>query len=220
MDCTLTPRQQKVYDFIDDKISNRGYGPTVREIAEFLGIRSPNGVICHLRALERKGMISRTANKSRAIELKHRSQAGRSPGLPMRGRVDNGSCNLFEAPRTLDDLDALQHPKRFLLQYNGEELREWSIVDGDILVIEQGSDGSAGRLVLQQDAAGMLVLGTAGMAAPAHRVAAIAPVSILPPDVAGVVVGIIRTLHALPMASSPSDEVSRSSAAGPLFASA
>ena len=54
---TLTPRQQEIYDFIEDKILNRGYGPTVREIGKAFGIRSPNGVMCHLKALERKGLI-------------------------------------------------------------------------------------------------------------------------------------------------------------------
>ena len=47
----------------------RGYGPTVREIAEHMDIRSPNGVVGHLRALVRKGLIRRNANKARAIEL-------------------------------------------------------------------------------------------------------------------------------------------------------
>ncbi len=54
---TLTDRQQAVYEFIREKILKRGYGPTVREIGEQMEIRSPNGVMCHLRALERKGMI-------------------------------------------------------------------------------------------------------------------------------------------------------------------
>ena len=69
MDCSLTVRQQKVYDFIEERISVRGYSPTVREIAEGMGIKSPNAVIAHLRALERKGAIRRAANKSRAIGL-------------------------------------------------------------------------------------------------------------------------------------------------------
>ena len=53
----LTQRQQQVYEFIHDKIVNRGYGPTVREIGEHFDISSPNGVMCHLKALEKKGLI-------------------------------------------------------------------------------------------------------------------------------------------------------------------
>ena len=49
----LTKRQRHVYEFIRDKIRKRGYGPTVREIGENFGIASPNGVMCHLKALEK-----------------------------------------------------------------------------------------------------------------------------------------------------------------------
>ena len=65
----LTKRQKHVYEFIRDKIRNRGYGPTVREIGENFGISSPNGVMCHLKALEKKGLITREPNMSRAIQL-------------------------------------------------------------------------------------------------------------------------------------------------------
>ncbi|MCH2204124.1 MAG: hypothetical protein MK102_19335 [Fuerstiella sp.] len=65
----LTERQQRIYDYIREQILSRGYGPTVREIGNRFGIRSPNGVMCHLKALERKGLIRREAHMSRAIEL-------------------------------------------------------------------------------------------------------------------------------------------------------
>ena len=50
----LTKRQREVYEFVRDKIQNRGYGPTVREIGERFKIKSPNGVMCHLRARSRR----------------------------------------------------------------------------------------------------------------------------------------------------------------------
>src|SRR6185436_14589710 len=65
----LTDRQKDVYEFVRDKIRNRGYGPTVREIGDQFGISSPNGVMCHLKALEKKGLITREPNMSRAIQL-------------------------------------------------------------------------------------------------------------------------------------------------------
>ena len=46
-----TSRQMAIYEFIRDKIRSRGYGPTVREIGTAFKIRSPNGVVCHLKAL-------------------------------------------------------------------------------------------------------------------------------------------------------------------------
>ena len=65
----LTARQQEILDLITERIVNRGYGPTVREIGSLTGIRSPNGVMCHLKALEKKGHIRRTAHAARGIEL-------------------------------------------------------------------------------------------------------------------------------------------------------
>jgi repressor LexA len=63
----MTERQAEVLAFIRQ---NSGlYGPTVREIALALSIRSPNGVVCHLKALEKKGLIKRTPHSSRGIEV-------------------------------------------------------------------------------------------------------------------------------------------------------
>ena len=57
MTARLTERQSEVYEMIRSLIVKRGYGPTVREIGDQFGIKSPNGVMCHLRALERKGLM-------------------------------------------------------------------------------------------------------------------------------------------------------------------
>ena len=55
----LTDRQRMVLDYICESIQDRGYPPTLREIGLKLGIRSTNGVNDHLRALERKGYLTR-----------------------------------------------------------------------------------------------------------------------------------------------------------------
>src|SRR5919109_5537246 len=85
----LTERQREIYDFIRSKIEGRGYGPTVREIGLAFDIKSPNGVMCHLKALEKKGLIKREGFSARAIQLiDHRPD---SAGLPFLGRVAAGS---------------------------------------------------------------------------------------------------------------------------------
>jgi SOS-response transcriptional repressor LexA len=65
----LTPRQREIYNFIRSKIQRRGYGPTVREIGNEFEIKSPNGVMCHLKALQDKGLIHREPNMSQAMQL-------------------------------------------------------------------------------------------------------------------------------------------------------
>lgn len=66
-DRALTDRQRRVLDFICRSIDEEGYPPTLREIGNELGIRSTNGVNDHLRALERKGYLTRTDMKSRTL---------------------------------------------------------------------------------------------------------------------------------------------------------
>src|ERR1700694_142067 len=80
---SLTERQHEIYDFIRDKIEGRGYGPTVREIGLGFDIKSPNGVMCHLKALEKKGLIKREGFSARAIQLLDHHPA--SASLPMLG---------------------------------------------------------------------------------------------------------------------------------------
>src|SRR6476620_5359260 len=63
----LTQRQKMVLEFIQTTIDTDGYPPTLREIGNFMGIRSTNGVNDHLRALERKGYLAREDMKSRAL---------------------------------------------------------------------------------------------------------------------------------------------------------
>ena len=65
----LTDRQRAVLEYISDSIDSRGYPPTLREIGNHLGIKSTNGVNDHLRALERKGYLTREDMKSRTLRL-------------------------------------------------------------------------------------------------------------------------------------------------------
>src|SRR5947208_1974192 len=87
----LTPRQREIYHFIRGKIQGRGYGPTVREIGTEFHIKSPNGVMCHLKALQKKGLIHREPNMSRAIQLlDDPAMAPRQTGVKLLGRIAAG----------------------------------------------------------------------------------------------------------------------------------
>src|SRR5277367_5744746 len=90
----LTQRQQMVLDFIRQSIHDRGYPPTLREIGAFMGIRSTNGVNDHLRALERKGYLTREDMKSRALRP--------SADMPGMETVANGNGVVHEDDRMID----------------------------------------------------------------------------------------------------------------------
>lgn len=146
----LTVRQQKVYDLIRDLMIKRGYGPTVREIGEHFGIKSPNGVMCHLKALERKGLLKRSPNKSRAIELTQ--VADRSgTALQMAGRVAAGPTTLaFEQNERIDLGELFFREDRFLLQVSGDSMINAHIADGDYVVVQRKESAQPGQMVVAQ----------------------------------------------------------------------
>src|SRR3974377_333121 len=105
----LTERQREIYDFIRQKIEGRGYGPTVREIGTAFEIKSPNGVMCHLKALEKKGLIKREGFAARAIRLVDRERPGAS--LPLLGAVAAGSpTQAIEQNERLDFKEMFGNP--------------------------------------------------------------------------------------------------------------
>lgn len=146
----LTQQQQAVYDYIRQCIITRGYGPTVREIGLHMEIRSPNGVVCHLRALEKKGMIRRSANKSRAIELSEpplRADAS----LQIAGLTTAGRVQLHEAGLGQFNLSRLGSPAdQYLLTVRDDHLSAQAIKAGDLLVISKQASPAPGQLVVAQ----------------------------------------------------------------------
>src|SRR5438045_5649048 len=141
----LTKRQKHVYEFIRDKIRNLGYGPTVREIGENFDISSPNGVMCHLKALEKKGLILRSPNKSRAIELTREALA-EERGVPLVGTVAAGLTNLAFEQRDRIDFGELFHKKNvFVLEVRGDSMIEAQIADGDYVVVRKQKSATAGQ---------------------------------------------------------------------------
>lgn len=145
----LTKKQNLVYRFVRDKIRNRGYGPTVREIGEHFGIKSPNGVMCHLKALEKKGLITREPNMSRAIQLA--SEPTNRRGLPLAGRIAAGV--LHEAVEQVERVDFAElfdnsTKDLFVLEVQGDSMIEDQIADGDYVVIRKQNVANKGDIVV------------------------------------------------------------------------
>lgn len=146
---TLTKRQKAVYDFIREKIYARGYGPTVREIGDNFGIRSPNGVMCHLKALEKKGLITREPNMSRAIQLAQEPASDR--GLPLAGRVAAGVMHeAVEQNERVDFADMFGKKSMFALEVEGDSMINAHIEDGDYVIVRKARTASSGDMVVAQ----------------------------------------------------------------------
>jgi repressor LexA len=148
----LTARQREIYLFIRDKIRNRGYGPTVREIGAEFDIVSPNGVMCHLKALEKKGLITREPNMSRAIQLA--AEPIEERGLPLFGLVAAGVLQEAVQQDERVDFEALIHGRStknlFVLKVKGDSMIDAQIADGDYVVIRKQRSANNGQIVVAQ----------------------------------------------------------------------
>jgi repressor LexA len=144
---TLTDRQREIYDFIREKIESRGYGPTVREIGTAFEIKSPNGVMCHLKALEKKGLIIREGFSARAIQLVDHRRPGAE--LPLLGLVAAGAP-LAATPQDerLNFGDLFGGDNHFALKVRGQSMIEDHIDDGDYVVIRKQETANNGERVV------------------------------------------------------------------------
>ncbi len=144
----LTPRQRDVFDFMRDLIENRGYGPTVREIGEHFSINSPNGVMCHLKALEKKGLITRQPNMSRAIQLTDACRE--EAGMPLVGQIAAGSLTeaIEQAERFEFENWFPKKKNQFALKVKGDSMIEAQIADGDVVIVRKTKTAHKGDIVV------------------------------------------------------------------------
>jgi repressor LexA len=148
---TLTQRQKDIYLFIKDKILSRGYGPTVREIGQEFEINSPNGVMCHLKALQKKGLIHREPNMSRAISI-FESKAKTKNGLKVLGTIAAGQpIEAVEDAEVLDFEDWQQSGNNFALRVKGDSMIDAHIEDGDIVILKRQQTATNGQIVAVLD---------------------------------------------------------------------
>jgi repressor LexA len=146
---SLTDRQRQIYDFIREKIEMRGYGPTVREIGTEFQIKSPNGVMCHLNALVKKGLILRTEKSARAIQLVDYRPGG-AVELPLVGSVAAGDPieAIQQSEDRLNFADLFAGPDHFVLKVKGQSMIEDHIADGDFVVIKKQTTANNGERVV------------------------------------------------------------------------
>jgi repressor LexA len=159
----LTARQEQTLDFIRQSIQERGYPPTLREIGEYMGIRSTNGVNDHLRALERKGYLRREDMKSRALKLVSGmgTPAVAAPAkvedddmieVRVLGRVAAGlpllaEENVIDTVR-VDRMLVRGGREVFGLRVTGDSMIEAGIMSGDYIFVKKQSTAERGDIVV------------------------------------------------------------------------
>ena len=170
----LSRMQQRVYDYIAESIARQGYAPSVREIGEALGLKSPSTVHFHIKHLQELGLIEKGAGKGRALALKDPLQAAQASGaeasvpaaserpeaeapaerrahrVPVLGTVAAGSPIL--AQECIEDyltFDTGGHNEEyFALRVRGESMLGVGILPGDLVVVHRQPTAQNGQIVV------------------------------------------------------------------------
>lgn len=144
----LTAKQRKVLLFIQDKIKQEGFPPTIREIAASFGFSSTGTVRDYLSALKKKGYLKIVPKKSRCIELIRRAGFR----IPILGSVMAGPPNLaFEEVQgylDLDDFSSRHDNDVFALRIKGDSMVDAGIFEGDIAIVRKQSAAQDGDFIV------------------------------------------------------------------------
>ncbi len=136
-------KQKQILDFIGQIIQSTGSAPTLKQIAEAIGVSSLATVHEHLETLETKGLIKRKAGKSRSIELIGISEEITKDAFqaPILGFIAAGApIEPYTDPNAQMSLPTsfVSGKKRvYVLKVKGESMIEENIRDGDYVVVEQ-----------------------------------------------------------------------------------
>ena len=159
----ITKRQQQIYDFIRGYQQEKGYPPSVREMAAAVGLSSPSTVHAHLSALEDHGLIKRDKTKPRALEVfeqdgtsvktaEVRAMPDRgSVSLPLVGRVAAGMPILAE--QNVEDTftlptEIVTDSSSFVLEVHGNSMVNVGIYNGDYIVVREQKSAMNGEIVV------------------------------------------------------------------------
>ncbi len=156
----LTERHQKILDFLNQRVREQGYPPSIREIGEATGISSTSVVTYYLKQLTEMGLIERDAKYSRAVRL-----AGAvNPDLvkiPILGPIAAGTPILVPSPGVTyigDEMDAVDIARSLLpqqekslqpyaLRVQGDSMIDAMINDGDIVIMKPAVKANNGDMV-------------------------------------------------------------------------
>ncbi len=156
----MTKMQQRIYDYIAETIQRQGYPPSVREIGEAVGLKSPSTVHFHLKHMEELGVLTKGAGKGRALTLAQPAKTAEPvvpqqveppvDRIPVVGNVAAGSPIL--AQECIEDYLTFDTGGRegeyFALRVRGESMLNAGILPGDFVVVHQQPTAYNGEIVV------------------------------------------------------------------------
>jgi repressor LexA len=146
----LTKRQRQIYDYIRSFIEENGYSPSLEEIGRAFGLSSVATVHKHVTNLVRKGLLRRTWNQNRSIDIVREDSAPRAVEVPILGRIVGGRpVESGDLPERLAIPSWMVGQGRtYVLRADGEAMVGEQIRDGDYVVIEERRGGHNGALAI------------------------------------------------------------------------
>jgi repressor LexA len=147
-----TERQRSILDVIRSFIAERGYPPSVREIGERVGLSSSSTIHAHLKALERRGLLSRDPTKPRAMRSMDSAPARDAVVMPILGRVAAGvpitAQEDIEGEFLLSAAFLPRASDAFMLRVQGDSMVDAAILDGDLIVVRPQRTAESGEIVV------------------------------------------------------------------------
>ena len=147
----LSLQQQRIYKYILQFTEENGYPPSVREIAQAVGLKSPSTVHFHLKGLEEAGAITRSSGKGRAITAVRPAEDAppHRDGIPLLGTVAAGTPILAE--QNVEDYIAFDAPdpdELFALRIRGDSMIMAGILPDDLVIVRRQSTARQGEIVI------------------------------------------------------------------------
>ena len=134
----LTDAQNELYDWIRNYVKDFQHSPSIRQMMNAMGLKSPAPIQSRLKHLQEKGFISWQEGKARTLQLVEEV----FEGIPVKGSVAAGGLieSFSDVQENLDISDFLKKKEVFALSVNGDSMIDACIADGDMVLMEPIKD--------------------------------------------------------------------------------
>ena len=133
-DCNLTDAQNELYEWIKNYVRDFQHSPSIRQMMQGMGLKSPAPIQSRLKHLQEKGYISWQEGKARTLKVVEEIL----DGIPVMGSIAAGGLieTFNDVSENLDFSDILNKKDVFALTVNGDSMIDACIADGDMVLME------------------------------------------------------------------------------------
>lgn len=156
----LTRRQQEVLEIIERSVRSKGYPPSMREITAQLHLASAAGIHKHIKALVKKGFLSKENYLSRSLRVV-RGSAGEAAPMPGGESVELPLAGIIAAGQPIEAIQQSQETlavpvallgasgaRHYVLRVRGDSMVGEGILDGDYVIVEARETAHNGEVVV------------------------------------------------------------------------